>query len=262
MTFFPAMAVFVVLFLVLSSPLLVIDLSDLMQVCSDAAIRSSLVRTVWTSLVSTCIAIALAVPAAYSMTFSPRMRRIGDLFVDTTLAMPPLVIGLCLVLLFRKGLLRPVDDVFGISFQSPAIVLAQTVVATSLAIRLLRSAFDRLSSESIEVARVLGGSPDYVFRHVALVAARRDIIAASLLAWSRAFGEFGPVLMFAGVTRFQTQVLSTSIHLEMSAGNVGAAATIAVGMIVVAAIVTLATHACIRPITVRVFGRNSETQRS
>ena len=53
------------------------------------------------------------------------------------------------------------------------------------------------------------------------------------LAWARSLGEFGPILVFSGATRMKTEVLPTTVFLELSIGDVEAA--VAVSMIMVAA---------------------------
>ena len=57
------------------------------------------------------------------------------------------------------------------------------------------------------------------FWTVELPMVRGSILAAAILAWSRALGEFGPILVFVGTTRNRTEVLSTAIFLEMSVGH-------------------------------------------
>ncbi len=69
------------------------------------------------------------------------------------------------------------------------------------------------------------------------------MIAAGTLAWARALGEFGPILVFAGATRMKTEVLPTTVFLEMSVGNVEAAATVSLLMVAVAMAVLLSARA-------------------
>jgi molybdate transport system permease protein len=63
------------------------------------------------------------------------------------------------------------------------------------------------------------------------------VLTAFALAWARALGEFGPILVFAGATRMRTEVLSTSVFLELSVGNLEAALAVSLLMIAVAAAV-------------------------
>jgi molybdate transport system permease protein len=72
---------------------------------------------------------------------------------------------------------------------------------------------------------------------VAVPDARRGIFTAATLAWARAFGEFGPILVFAGATRMRTEVLPTSVFLELSTGNIEAAAAVSLLMVVTALVV-------------------------
>jgi molybdate transport system permease protein len=194
---------------------------------------------VWTSLLGTALAMLVALPAAYAVSREAWARRWVGPLVDVPLAAPPLVIGVCLLLLFR-GPLRGLDDRLGVSLDWPAVVLAQCVMATCLATRLLASVFDRVPTDVEAVARSLGATPWRAFTGAVLPACRPGVVAAGLLAWSRAFGEFGPVLVFAGVTRGRTEVLSTSIHLELSGGRLGRAAALSLLMLLTAAAVSAA----------------------
>jgi molybdate transport system permease protein len=69
--------------------------------------------------------------------------------------------------------------------------------------------------------------------------ARRGLVTAATLAWARALGEFGPILVFAGATRMRTEVLPTSVFLELSVGNVEAAVAVSLLMVLAAAAVLL-----------------------
>jgi molybdate transport system permease protein len=69
---------------------------------------------------------------------------------------------------------------------------------------------------------------------VVLPEARRGMLAAGTMAWARALGEFGPILIFSGTTRMRTEVLPTSIYLELSMGNLPAALAVALLMIAAA----------------------------
>ena len=75
--------------------------------------------------------------------------------------------------------------------------------------------------------------------------ARRGIFTALTLAWARSLGEFGPVLIFAGATRLQTEVLPTTVFLELSIGELHGA--VAVSLLMVAA-------ALVMLMIVRIFG--------
>jgi len=65
----------------------------------------------------------------------------------------------------------------------------------------------------------------------------RGMIAATTIAWARALGEFGPILVFAGATRMRTEVLSTTVFLELSIGQLNAAVAVSLLMVVMAVVV-------------------------
>ena len=69
--------------------------------------------------------------------------------------------------------------------------------------------------------------------------ARRGLLVAATLAWARSLGEFGPILMFAGATRMRTEVMPTSVFLQMSVGDIEGAAAVSMLMIFSAALVLI-----------------------
>jgi molybdate transport system permease protein len=63
------------------------------------------------------------------------------------------------------------------------------------------------------------------------------MFAAASIAWARSLGEFGPILVFAGATRMKTEVLPTSVWLELSVGNLEAAIAVSLVMVGLAILV-------------------------
>jgi molybdate transport system permease protein len=114
------------------------------------------------------------------------------------------------------------------------VVLAQFTVSAAFAVRTMRVTFDQISPRTEDIARTLGCSRRQAFWYVTLPEARRGVLAAFTLAWARALGEFGPILVFCGATRMRTEVLSTSVFLELSIGNLEAALAVSLLMIAVA----------------------------
>ena len=77
----------------------------------------------------------------------------------------------------------------------------------------MRVTFDQINPRAEDVARTLGCNRAQAFLQIALPQSWRGMIAAATIAWARALGEFGPILVFAGSTRFRTEVLSTTVFL-------------------------------------------------
>lgn len=63
------------------------------------------------------------------------------------------------------------------------------------------------------------------------------MFAAFSIAWARSLGEFGPILVFAGATRMKTEVLPTTVWLELSVGNLEAAVAVSILMVFLAVLV-------------------------
>ncbi len=167
-----------------------------------------------------------------------------ETLVDIPIVLPPLVLGLSLLILFHLPIngwiledwLR--DDLnFPVTYKWRAVVLAQFAVSCAFAVRTLRVTFDQINPRSEQVARTLGCTRAQAFLQVALPQAWRGVIAAYTIAWARSLGEFGPIMVFAGTTRMRTEVLSTSVFLELSVGNLNAAVAVSLVMVGLAAIV-------------------------
>ncbi|RLS52488.1 MAG: ABC transporter permease subunit [Planctomycetota bacterium] len=204
--------------------------------------------TFLTSTVAAVIAVWVATPLAYLLSrFRFPGRVLVDLLVDIPLVLPPLVMGLSLLILFhvRIGewqLEAWLQQTFGwrVTYEVPAIILAQFTVICGLAVRTLRTTFDMLPVRTEQVARTLGCSRYQVFRYVVLPQAGRGLFTAFVVAWARAVGEFGPILVFASATRFRTEVLSTSVFLELNHGDLGAAVATSLFLLAVALLTLVA----------------------
>lgn len=200
------------------------------------AIRLSLLSCTLTALLSLWV----AVPIGYLMA---RLRFPGkglvDALLDIPIVLPPLVIGLSLLILFQTPLGRAVERWVPVTYAIPSVILAQFMVACAFAVRTLRATFEQISPRHEQVALTLGCTRSQAFWMVVLPEARRGVLTAGTLAWARALGEFGPILIFSGATRMKTEVLSTTVFLELSVGNLEAAVAVSLLMVAAAAVVLL-----------------------
>jgi molybdate transport system permease protein len=208
------------------------------QALGSPAIRYA----IWLSLLSCSITAILsvwtAVPLGYLLSrFDFPGRRLIDVLIDIPIVLPPLVVGLSLLILFQTPPGRFVESVISVTYAIPSVILAQFSVACAFAVRTMRGTFDQIPRRREQVAMTLGCSRGQAFWRVTLPEARRGVVAAFTLAWARSLGEFGPILVFSGATRFRTEVLSTTVFLELSVGNLEAA--IAVSLLMVAAAVVV-----------------------
>jgi len=123
------------------------------------------------------------------------------------------------------------------------VLLAQFTVGAAFAVRQMRTTFDHLAARPEDVAMTLGCSRGRAVWLVTLPAAKRGMFSAASIAWARSLGEFGPILVFAGATRMKTEVLPTTVWLELSVGNLEAAIAVSLMMVALAVTVLLAMRA-------------------
>jgi molybdate transport system permease protein len=203
---------------------------------ADPKIQYSIKLTLVSCLFTAILSLMVAVPIGYALSrFRFRGRALLDAILDIPIVLPPLVVGLSLLILFQM----PVFEWFARYFiyQTLGVVLAQFMVAAAFAVRIMRSAFDQIDTRLENVAMTLGCSRAQAFGRVVLPQARQGMLTAATMAWARALGEFGPLLIFAGTTRMKTEVLSTTVYLEQSVANIQGA--VAVSLIMVAAAVAV-----------------------
>ncbi len=234
---------FVALFVVFILTLIITDAfyihrEAIVTVATSAYIRHALWMSVWTSVTATAIALLFAVPMGYVLS---RYRFFGramvDSIVDLPIVLPPLVAGLTLLVFFSQTHLGNwIEDRLKLEFvfRPKGIVLCQFLLAASFAIRSAKTAFDDVDSRFENVALTLGCTRWGSFRRVSLPMAKNGIIAGGLLTWARSFGLFGPLIILVGSFRGRTEVLSTTIFLEQSVGNLEVALAVGLVMILVA----------------------------
>ena len=233
------------------------------EALQDKSIRASIWLTMQTCWITAVLSIIVAVPTGYILTrFKFPLKRFFDSIIDIPIVLPPLVIGLSLLILFNQVNLfdksieelcasclaslrsilpnSPIFDLpTGITYKVPAIILAQFTVSCAFAIRTMRNTFESLDPRQENVALTLGCNRSKAFWKVVLPQASFGIMTAGILAWARALGEFGPILVFAGATRGKTEVLATTVFLEISIGNLEGAVAVSFLMVSAALIVLI-----------------------
>ena len=193
------------------------------------AIKLSLI----TCTVTMFLSLLVAIPLGYFMArFEFRGKKLLDAIIDIPIFLPPLVIGLSLLILFQTAPGQFIESHVRITYTVYSIVIAQFMVATAFAVRTMYVTFMQIDSRQEQVALTLGCNQKQSFFYVLLPQAKNGILTAASLAWARALGEFGPILIFSGATRMRTEVLPTTVFLEMSVGNIEAAVAVSLIMIV------------------------------
>src|SRR6185436_4467958 len=130
-----------------------------------------------------------------------------------------------------------------ILFTPAAVVIACAVMSFPFLVRFARTAFEEVDPRLLAMARTLGDSPAAAFRRVALPLAWRGILAGTLLAFSRALGEFGATILVAGNIPGRTQTLALAIFQRTHIGQDAAAMRLVGLTAVIAFVAVLATEA-------------------
>lgn len=169
----------------------------------------------------------MGIAAAWALS---RGRGAANQVLETLLALPlvlpPTAVGLLLLgLLRRSGPIGRLLDSAGIEvlFTWKAVALATAVMSFPLLVRPARAAFESVDPRLLAIARSLGKNPAAVFREVALPLSWRGVLAGTLLAFSRALGEFGATILVAGNIPGRTTTIATAIYSDVQTGLDGRA---------------------------------------
>jgi molybdate transport system permease protein len=232
----------VLLLALLISDALFITPSDFWETLKSPEIQYSIKLSLFSCTITTILSLIVAVPISYLMShFQFKGKSLLDGILDIPIVLPPLVIGISLLILFNQTpFLKTFDrEIFPITYEIPSIILAQFMVACAFAVRTLRGCFEQINPRQEQVALTLGCSQSQAFWKVVLPQANHGLISAATIAWARSLGEFGPILIFSGLTRMKTEVLSSSVYLELSVGNLKGAISISLLMIFTAMVVLI-----------------------
>jgi molybdate transport system permease protein len=248
----PLVAYLAILVLLVGSLLLRVTPAAVIEAFDDPALLHAVWLSIWSTMVSTALSLFVAVPAGYVLS---RNRFPGYSLVDTLLdvpiVLPPLVMGLCVLIFFRTGLgqyldrqlmldlsellhyefARPGDGLF--VFERPGIILVQFVVGCAFAVRVVKAGFDELDPRHEDVALTLGATRSQAFFAVVVPNIMPSFVAGAVISWARIFGLFGPIILVAGTMRNHTEVMPTTIFLETSIGRLDVALVVGAFMIII-----------------------------
>jgi molybdate transport system permease protein len=203
-----------------------------------------------TSSISTMIAVVFGTPLAYLLAHNRHRHGTWlELVLDLPIVLPPSVAGLALLMAFgRRGLFGPALSAVGIGlpFSSAAVVLAQTFVAAPLFVRSARLGFSQVDTQLGESAHVEGASQWQMLTQVMIPLAGRALASGAILTWTRALGEFGATIMFAGNLEGVTQTMPLAIYLGLER-QLGVALALSVVLILVSVLLLAVTKRLERP---------------
>ena len=178
-----------------------------------------------TATLASVIALGISIPVAYLFSrHSFPGKDVFDTLLDLPIVLSPIALGALLLIFFNTGLGRQIEQWFGpFVFEVKGIVLAQFFVVVGLSLRLLKETFQAIDVEYEKLARTLGYNQLQVFTKVVLPMARGGLLAAFLLTWGRAIGEFGATVTLAGATTMKTETIPVAIYLNFESVDISSA---------------------------------------
>ena len=174
-------------------------------------------------VISTLLALPAGIAAAWLLarrSFSGKP--VVETLLSLPLVLPPVATGFLLLQLFGlNSVVGRAFDRLGIEvvFTWKAVVLAMAVMSFPLMVLTIRAGFEQVDTRYERVAATLGASPWRVFVTITLPLATRSIVAAAILGFARALGEFGATIVVAGGIPGQTQTLAVAIFNLTESGR-------------------------------------------
>jgi sulfate transport system permease protein len=178
-----------------------------------------------------------------------RDRFVGQSFVnalvDLPFALPTIVAGLTLLALYGPKSPVGVD----VAFTRWAILFALLFVTLPFVVRTVQPVLLELDTEMEDAAASLGASRFATFRRVILPNILPAILSGVALAFARAIGEFGAVVLISGNLPFKTEVVSVYVFGRIESGDPGGAAAASVVILAISFAVLLAIGGVRRLVT-------------
>jgi len=199
-----------------------------------------------TVLTTTVITFFIGIAAARWMArYNGKFKALIDGIFILPLVLPPTVVGFGLLLLFGKN--GPLGEFLSwfnttIVFSWPATVIAAVVMTFPLMYMSARAGFEQVDINVENAARTLGASEWRVFWTVTMPMSWSSVVAATILTFARALGEFGATLMLAGNIPGKTATIPVAIYFDIQAGH-NDQALILVGIVLVISFASLAALA-------------------
>jgi sulfate transport system permease protein len=169
-------------------------------------------------------------------------KKVVNALIDLPFALPTIVAGLVLLALYGPNGPAGID----VAYTRVAVVLALLFVTLPFVVRAVQPVLMGLEREAEEAAESLGARPWTIFRRIILPALRPAMLAGVGLAFGRAVGEFGSIVLISGNLPYETEVASVLVYGQIESGNTTGAAAVSVLLLFVSFIVLLAISSLAR----------------
>jgi sulfate transport system permease protein len=155
--------------------------------------------------------------------------------IDLPFALPTIVASLTLLAFYGPD--SPVG--INVAYTMTSVVLALLFVTLPFVVRAVQPVLLELDTEMEQAAESLGASRFTVFRRIILPNLLPAILAGAGLAFARAIGEFGSLVLITGMIPFDTQAASVFIFSQVESDNPIGAAAVSVVLLLIALVVLL-----------------------
>jgi sulfate/thiosulfate transport system permease protein len=212
---------------------------------------SAIWLSVWTALVMALINTVMGTLTAFVLVqYRFPGKRLLNTIIDLPFAIPTLVTGVMLVLLYGPqtviGSFFERSLGFRVLYAPPGIILALLFLGYPFVIRAVQPVLEKLDLNQEEAAFTLGASPITTFRRIIFPAILPAMLTGGILSFARALGEFGSLAIVAGNIPQRTQVATVYIYGQVEGGNMAAASAVSLVMLAIALIATLGGEALLR----------------
>jgi molybdate transport system permease protein len=189
--------------------------AGVVQALTAPALRDALSLSLWTSTVSTALVVVLGGALAFVLVRCEfRGKLILDTLVDLPMVLPPMVVGLALLMLFGgtgwAGAALSQNG-WALTFTPAAVVMAQVFVSLPYFVRAAHAGLEGADARLEAASALLGASEWRTFFGVTLPLMWPTVLAGAVLAWARSLGEFGATMVFAGNFQGRTQTMPLAI---------------------------------------------------
>jgi len=215
-------------------------LAGQMVIGLDPALLEIVGRSLYVSLVAVTLASFIGLPLGAAVAiFTFPGRRIIAVILNALMGLPPVVVGLLVYLLLSRA---GAFGTLGLLFTPTAMIIAQTVLVLPIVASLARQASETLWDEYADQLRSFGASRGRQIFTI-LWDGRVPLTTAVLAGFGRASAEVGAVMIVGGNIDHVTRVMTTSIALETSKGELGLALALGFILITISLAVSAAIYA-------------------
>ena len=166
-------------------------------------------------------------------------RSLVNAVIDLPFALPTIVAGLTLLTLYGPRSPAGID----VAFTRAAVAAALLFVTLPFVVRTVQPVLLELDTEMEEAAASLGAGSFAIFRRIVFPNLLPAILSGVAMAFARAVGEFGSVVLISGNLPFKTEVASVFIFGRIESGDTAAAAAVSVVLLLISLAVLLAIGA-------------------